>query len=163
MEHVQSISVYLRNNGVDFWSFVRKACVFCVVALWLLSFSVGSAFGVKYGSTLALRSQIFKYLHESFVQKKMGRKVASSYGSTWPSLTFLKACGWCGHIFGASASPRSITNNGLCHSLSLLMAVSMILNMWHSSSYCMRHSLRTKFGAFSLNQPVSQGHNAELA
>ena len=33
MEHVQSISVYLRNNGVDFWSFVRKACVFCVVAL----------------------------------------------------------------------------------------------------------------------------------
>ena len=34
------------------------------------------------------------------------------------------------------------------------MAVSMILNMWHSSWYCIRHSWLTKFGASCLNQLV---------
>ena len=28
------------------------------------------------------------------------------------------------------------------------------VNMWHSSSYCMRHSCRTQFGTISLNQLV---------
>ena len=45
--------------------------------------------------------------------------------------------------------------NWLCHRLTLLfMAVSRILNMWHSSGYCMRHSRRTKFGTITLNQLV---------
>ena len=40
----------------------------------------------------------------------------------------------------------------LCHPLPLFMAVSMMLSMWYSSRYCMRHSWRTHFGAISLNQ-----------
>ena len=41
-------------------------------------------------------------------------------------LTSLKVCDWSGHIFGASASPRSLTKKRLCHPLPLFMAVSMI-------------------------------------
>ena len=40
----------------------------------------------------------------------------------------------------------------LCHRLPLFMAVSMILNMRHSSRYCKRHSWRRKFGVFISNQ-----------
>ena len=38
----------------------------------------------------------------------------------------------------------------------LLMAVSVMLNMWRSSSYRKRHSWLTHFGAFSLNQPPTR-------
>ena len=69
-------------------------------------------------------------------------------------LTSLKVGDWSGHIFGASASPRPLTKNLLWHPLPLIMAVSMISNMWHSSCYCMRHSWLTKFGVLCLNQLV---------
>ena len=39
----------------------------------------------------------------------------------------------------------------------LFMAASMILKMWHSGSYCMRHSWQSQFGTISLNQLVSAG------
>ena len=43
----------------------------------------------------------------------------------------------------------------LCHPLPLLfMAVGINPNAWRSSSYCMRYSWLTQFGAFSLNQAV---------
>ena len=57
-------------------------------------------------------------------------------------------------FFAATASPGSWTKKTGCHPLLLFMAVSMIPNVWHSSSYCMPHSWLTQFGAFSLNQPV---------
>ena len=45
-------------------------------------------------------------------------------------LTCLKVCDWSGHIFGASASPRSWTKKEwLCHPLQLFMAVSLIRNV----------------------------------
>ena len=50
-------------------------------------------------------------------RKNGGREMFPSYGNAWLLLTFLKACDWSGHIFGASA--RSFTQkNRLCHPLS---------------------------------------------
>ena len=69
-------------------------------------------------------------------------------------MTSLKACDWSAHIFGASASPRSLTKKTDCRPLTLFMAVSMIPNRWHSSCYCKRHSCLTKFGVLRLNQLV---------
>ena len=72
------------KNGVNIRAFVRKTCVICVVALYVLGVRMGSTFdseydlisvlGVKMGSTFdseydlisALRSQIFEYVCETF-------------------------------------------------------------------------------------------------
>ena len=70
-------------------------------------------------------------------------------------LAFLKACGWSGHNFAASTSPRPSTNkNGQCRPLPLFIAGSKIPHAGHLSSYGLRHSWWTQFGAFCLNQPV---------
>ena len=45
--------------------FVRKTSVICIVALMLLSFSMGSTLGVKHDLILPLGSQIFEHLRES--------------------------------------------------------------------------------------------------
>ena len=76
-----------------------------------------------------------------FVQeKKWAKQKLPTYGNAWLLLTSLKACDWSGHIFGANASPRCLTRKRwLCH-LPLFKAVSMILSMWQSRCYCMRHS-----------------------
>ena len=70
-------------------------------------------------------------------------------------LTFSKVCDCSGHIFGASASPRSLTKNWLCPTLPLFVAVSMIPSMLHSSGYCMQHSWLTEFSVLWLNQLVA--------
>ena len=80
------------------------------------------------------------------------KKKRFSNGNAWPLLTFLIARGRWGHAFATSASPKSWTKNWLCHPLPLLfIAISMILSIWLSSSYCMWHPWRTQFGAISLN------------
>ena len=74
--------------------------------------------------------------------------------NAWLLSTSLKAGDWWGHIFSAKQSTRL---EYVCHPLPpMFMAVSMIPNMWHSSScYCMRHySWLTKFGVLCLNQIV---------
>ena len=113
-----------------------------------------------------IRSQLFEYLREPFYKhalehlevacpKKQLVIFFSSYSKCLSIIDLLKVCDWSGHIFGASASPRSLTKkNWLCHPLALFMAVSMIPNMWHSSCYWMRHSWLTKFGFLRLNQLV---------
>ena len=68
-------------------------------------------------------------------------------------LTIWKACGWLGHVFAASASPRTSKHNWLCHRRLLFMAVSMITNIRHSRIYCTRRSWLTHFGAIFLNHP----------
>ena len=85
--------------------------------------------------------------------RKIMKDILFSYGNAWALLTFSKACARWGHVFATDASPRSWTKNWL-HNLPMFMAVSMILNMWHSSSYCMQHPWRTLCGAISLNQLV---------
>ena len=120
------------------------------------SFSAGSIFGAFFllgidptQSTLgivALNTSrgALGYLEPARLERKEN-KVFSSCGNAWPLLTFLKACGWWGHVFATSVSPinRSWTkklamspSSTVCHPLPPFMAVSMILNMWHWSSYC---------------------------
>ena len=66
---------------------------------------------------LALRSQIFEYLREVFLQTCLGvmgtgwfrkekeNKMFSSCGNALLLLTFLKARGWSEHVFTTCASP----------------------------------------------------------
>ena len=56
---------------MDIWAFVRKICVIYVVALHLLSFSVGLILAIHI-SLLAIRSQIFEYLRETFCRRALG-------------------------------------------------------------------------------------------
>ena len=80
-------------------------------------FSIGSTLGVKYDLILALRSQIFEYLRETFFRQALvylqsarsDKNKCFSYGNAWPVLTFLKACGRWGHVFDTSASPTPRT------------------------------------------------------
>ena len=74
--------------------------------------------------------------------------------------TLLKACGWTGHVFASSASPTHLFDKGraVYPPLVLVNLVSIIANMWHSSSGCMRHSWPAKFGAFCLNERVHTSH-----
>ena len=71
----------------------------------------------------------------------------------WP----LKVCDWSGHIFGASANPRSLTKK-LATSRSCSVhggqRDTKYWSMWHSSCWYMRHSWLTKFGVLCLNQLV---------
>ena len=83
-----------------------------------LSFSMELNLGVKNDLILALRSQIFESLRETFCRhaleylqsarlEKNMQKMLVSYGNAWPLLTFLKACGRWGHVFATGASPIS--------------------------------------------------------
>ena len=51
------------KNGVNFGTFGRKACVFCVVAFVLLSFSIYQLWALN-DLILTLRRNIFEYLRE---------------------------------------------------------------------------------------------------
>ena len=90
-------------------------------------------------------SGCYKHALEHLEAARSGKKWIFFLPATvnaWLLLTFLKACGWSGHIFGASASLRFLTKKKwLCHPLPLLfMEVSIIPNIWHSNCYCMQHS-----------------------
>ena len=70
---------------------------------------------------MVLRSQFFEFWRETLYKHALEHLEAAGPEKTWdnffflPSvnayllLTSLKLCEWSGHIFGASASPRSIT------------------------------------------------------
>ena len=47
---------------------------------------------------------------ERLVQKKKGSSFFLPAVNAWLLFTSLEACDWSGHIFGASASPRSLPN-----------------------------------------------------
>ena len=49
--------------------------------------------------------------------------------------------------------------NWLYHPLPLLMAVSMVPNIWHSSCFCMRHSWLTTFGGYAWTSSYLPGIN----
>ena len=124
---------------------------------------------------LVLRSQFLEYLPETWYNC-LGAPESGSLRKEWENmyqvfglrkrLTIIasfKACDWSGRIFGASASPRSSTQNWLWHPLSLFIAVSTIQlftaiskmpNVRHFSCYCMRHSRLTRIGLILLNQIV---------
>ena len=97
---------------------------FCAVkcknlGLALLGFSVYSILGVKFDLILVLRSRFVEYLRETLYKHALEHLEAarsekqrfffSSYGKLLTIIGLLKACDWSGHIFGASASPRSFT------------------------------------------------------
>ena len=87
-----------------------------------------------------------------------------TYGNAWPLLT-RAGCVWSfwgGHVFATSASnvldPEQ-KEQDRSPSSTLSMAISIIPNVWLSSSYySMRHSWRTIFGAISLNQLARKHH-----
>ena len=126
----------------------------------------------KYDLILALRSQIFESLRETFyryaleystcnwlVQKKRGgKRNCFSDGNAWSLSTSFEGLWSVGTRFRhyCSASPRPSTKKKLATSPPSTVhgGQCMILNMWHSSSYCMRHSWRTPCGVISFNQLV---------
>ena len=67
IEHVRKCSGHITQNGVNIWACSLKTRVIYVVALWLLHFSMGSTFNVKYDFILIpCRQMIFEYLRERF-------------------------------------------------------------------------------------------------
>ena len=127
----------------------------------------------KYYSILTLRSDIFRVFAWSFwltcLTQSTCVQSARSYffiyfyllfpmnGNAWPVWIFLKVWG------PVSAGTRFRHARQSCVlnkkktdlvTLSLFMAVSMLLNMQHPSSYCLRHSWLTPFRAISFNQLV---------
>ena len=96
--------------------------------------------GVKVDLILVLRSQFFEFLRETLYkhalehleaagpEKQMGHFFLPTVNA-YLLLTSLKVCDWSGHIFGASASPKSFTKNmAVTPPLPLFMAVTMIPN-----------------------------------
>ena len=77
--------------------------------------------------------------------------------NAWLLLTFLKACGWPGHIFGASASLRFLTKKSGCvtlfHCCSWRSALYQIYGI-RIAIACSIHSWLTIVGAICLNQLV---------
>ena len=123
-----------------------------------------STLGVEYDLMLALRSQICEYLSETFyrhaleylqsARSKKKKENIFTYGNAWLLLTFLRICGRWEHVFATSASPSTWQKKLAMSPSSVVHAVSTILNMWHSSSYGMRHSWRSQFGRISMDQLV---------
>ena len=80
-----------------------------------------SILGVKFDFILVLRSQFFEFLRETLYKHALEHleaacpereKVGFFFLPTvnvYLLLTSLKVCDWSGRIFGASASPRSLT------------------------------------------------------
>ena len=107
------------------------------LASYLLGFSIDSILGVKFDLILVLRSQFFQFSREIWCKHALKHLEAAGLEkkrvffflptiNAYQYLTSSKVCDWSGHIFGASASPRSSTKKRLCHPLPLFMAVSMI-------------------------------------
>ena len=127
--------------------------------------------GVKFDLILVLRSQFFENLRETLhkhleapgsgssrIKREKHLRAPGSGTSKKKrdiiflptvnarlSLTSLKACDWSGHIFGASASPRSLTKKKLAMPPHYACRGGQhvwyqVPNMWYSSCYCMRHS-----------------------
>ena len=67
--------------------------------------------GVKFDLVLVLRSQFFDFLRETLYKHALEHLEAAGLPTVnaYLLLTSLKVCDWSGHIFGASASPRSLT------------------------------------------------------
>ena len=65
--------------------------------------------GVKYDLILVLRSQFFEYLRQTLYKHALEHPEAAPTLNAGLLLTSLKACDWSGHVFGAGASPRSLT------------------------------------------------------
>ena len=87
-----------------------------------------SILGVEYDLILVLGTQFFEYLRETLYKhvlehleavrpEKIMAHFFSSYGKCLTIIDIFEACDWSGHILGASASPRSLTKNRLCHPL----------------------------------------------
>ena len=70
-----------------------------------------SILGVKFDFILVLRSQFFEFLRETLYKHALEHLEAAGLPTVNAHLllTSLKVCDWSGHIFGASASPRSLT------------------------------------------------------
>ena len=81
------------------------------LAFQLLGFSIYSILGVKFDLALLLRSQFFDFLRETLYKHALEHLEAAGLPTVnaYLLLTSLKVCDWSGHIFGASASPRSLT------------------------------------------------------
>ena len=139
--------------------------VICVVTYQILSSVWNQLWASKYDLILALRSQTFENLRETFnrhalgtwnrlVQKKKGGKNVSTETPVhhWPF--WWPVAGGDTFILPLAPVIAPEQKNWPCHPLPLFMAVSMILNLWHSSSYCMPHSWLTQFGAFSSSLPL---------
>ena len=67
--------------------------------------------GVKFDLKLALRSHFFDFLRETWYKHALEHLEAAGLPTVnaYQYLTSSKVCDWSGHIFGASASPRSLT------------------------------------------------------
>ena len=109
---------------MDIGSFVRLSAK---ITAWhrnylvLVYTSKYSILGVKFGLILVLRSQSFDFLRETLYKHAQGRTCKRLIQkqkwfvyflptvNAYLLLTSLKVCDWSGHIFGASASPRSLT------------------------------------------------------
>ena len=120
------------KNGVDIWTFVRLSAkitawhcnylVLVYIRYWALNFDL----------ILVLSSQFFDFLRETLYKhalehpEAVGPEKRSFFLPTvnaYQYLASLTVCDWSGHIFGASASPRSLTKNWLCHPLPLLSLI----------------------------------------
>ena len=96
--------------------------------------------GVKFDLILILCSQFFEFLRETLYKDALKHLEAAGPEknrsflflltvNAYQYLTSLKVCDWSGHIFGASASPKSFTKNmAVTPPLPLFMAVTMIPN-----------------------------------
>ena len=102
------------KNGVDIWTLVRLLSA--KITAWYLNclvlFSIYSILGVKF-DLLVLRSQFFNFLRETLYTHTLEHLEAAGPQKikviSYLLLTSLKVCDWSGQIFGASASPRSLT------------------------------------------------------
>ena len=115
---------------------------------------------------LTPRSQIIEYLRETFYRHALEGYLEPARPEKNKNKLFLAAETpdnyWSFRrpaVGGETFSPPPPVlgpeqKNWLYHPLLLFMAVTMIINMWHSSGYRMPHSWLTQVAAFSVNQPV---------
>ena len=120
-----------------------------------------------------LRSQFFEYsretlykhaleyLEEARPEKKRSSKKKGTFFflptvNAWLLLTSLKARDWSGHIFGASAGPRSFTKKLAMSSSSTVHGGQHDTKQYVTFEllYCVRIHGLTKFGVLRLNQLV---------
>ena len=122
--------------------------------------------GVQFDVISVLRSQFFDLLRKTLYKHALEQLEAAGpekKGSffflpavnAYPYLTSLKVCDWSGHIFGASASPRSLTKK-------LAMSPSSTVHGGqHDTKYVtfelLLHSWLTKFWGF-MPEPARSMH-----
>ena len=107
------------KKAVDIWTFVRLRAK---ITAWHRNYLVLvyiRFWAIKFDLILVLRSQFFDVLHatlykhasehlEAAASEKNRSFFFFSTVNAYLLLTSLKVCDWSGHIFGASASPRSL-------------------------------------------------------